>query len=145
MLWSWINIWMNEWNKLCLGVCLFVSLLVCNKRQTSWTDWAQFFYGTSHDPREGLWIIQFFKNLLPTKFDFWKFWNPQKKICFNPQKMIIFILQCLQREHVHNSKRRWARSALKAYLLHVFIIYISLWYAVFSLIINHVDYAYTII
>ena len=33
-----------------LSVCLFVS----NKRQNGRTDWAQFFCGTSRDPREGL-------------------------------------------------------------------------------------------
>ena len=52
-----------------LFVCLFVCFFVSNKRQNGWTDWAQIFCGTSRDPREG------FKNLPPSKFDFWKFWN----------------------------------------------------------------------
>ena len=40
-----------------LSVCLFVS----NKRQNGWIDRAQFFCGTSRDPREGLWRIEFSK------------------------------------------------------------------------------------
>ena len=38
--------------------------------------------GTSHDPREGLWMIEFF--------------------FINPQFLFVFVSQCLQREHVHN-------------------------------------------
>ncbi len=39
-------------------VCLFD---VSNKRQNGWTDRAQIFCGTSHDHREGLWIINILK------------------------------------------------------------------------------------
>ena len=45
----------------CLFWCLFVCLFVSNKRQNGWTDRAQFFCGTSHDPRKGLWMIKFSK------------------------------------------------------------------------------------
>ena len=41
-------------NLACLSVCLFVS----NKLQNGWTDRAQIFCGTSHDHREGLWMIK---------------------------------------------------------------------------------------
>ena len=41
----------------CLGVWLFLS----NKHQNGWTDRAQFFCGTSRDPKEGSWIIEFSK------------------------------------------------------------------------------------
>ena len=37
--------------------CLFVSY----KRQNGWTDRAQFFWGTSCDPKEGLWMIELSK------------------------------------------------------------------------------------
>ena len=42
----------------CLFVCLFVGMFVSNKRQDGWTDQAHIFCGTSHDPREGLWMIK---------------------------------------------------------------------------------------
>ena len=49
-------------NLACLSVCLFECLFVClfvsNKRQIGWTDRAQIFCGTSHDHREGLWMIK---------------------------------------------------------------------------------------
>ena len=52
-----------------------------------------------------------FKNLLLTKFDFWKCWK-STKFCF--------VLQCIQREKVYKWNRRWAWSALKVeYILHV--------------------------
>ena len=41
--------------KLCLSVCPFAS----NNRQNGWTDWAQICGGTSPDPGEGLWMIEF--------------------------------------------------------------------------------------
>ena len=40
-----------------------------NKRQNDWTDRAQIFCGTSRDPREDLWMIEF------------------SKICFNKLKI----------------------------------------------------------
>ena len=51
-----------------VSVCLYVS----NKCQNGWTHRAQIFFGTSRDPREGLWMIEF------------------SKILF------VFVLQCLQ-------------------------------------------------
>ena len=42
----------------CLFVCLSVCLFVSNKRQNGWTGRAQIFFGTSRDPREGLWMIK---------------------------------------------------------------------------------------
>ena len=47
----------------CLSVCPFVS----NKRQNGWTDRALIFCGTSRDPREGLWMIEFSKICLQQK------------------------------------------------------------------------------
>jgi len=41
--------------------CLSVSLFVSNKGQNDWTDRAQIFCGTSCDPMEGLWMIEFTK------------------------------------------------------------------------------------
>ena len=52
----------------CLAVCSFVS----NKLQNNWTDYAQISCGTSRDPREVLRMIELKKNLLLSKFDFWK-------------------------------------------------------------------------
>jgi len=46
----------------CLSVCLIVCLfVVSNKRQNGWTDQAHILRGTSHDPREGLWMIKISK------------------------------------------------------------------------------------
>ena len=60
-------------NLACLGaVCLFVS----NKRQNDWSDRAQFFCGTSRDPREGLWMIKFSKICLHQNSIFENFENP---------------------------------------------------------------------
>ena len=71
-------------NLACLSVCLFVS----NKRQNGWTDRAQFFCGTSRDPREGLWMIKISNICLHQNSIFIKFlkilkiheiflWNPR--------------------------------------------------------------------
>ena len=40
------------------SVMVFVCLFVSNKRQNGWTDRAQIFCRTSHDHREGLWMIK---------------------------------------------------------------------------------------
>ena len=87
-----------------LGVCLFVS----NKHQNGWTDPVQFFCGTSHDPREGLWMIKI------TKFCFQQNSISNNIFLWNTQTFFVFVLQCIQRENVHNCFRRWERSALKA-------------------------------
>ena len=54
--------------KFSLSVCLFVCLFVSNKRQNGWTDRAQIWPQGRNDD-------QIFKNLPPSKFDFWKFWK----------------------------------------------------------------------
>ena len=44
-----------------------------------------------------------------------KFLKIREFIFKNPQNFyLFFVLKCKQKEHVHNLKRRWARSALKA-------------------------------
>ena len=58
-------------NLACLSVCLSVCPFVSNKRQNGWTDWAQIFCGTSHDPREGLWIVKI-KKIVFKRFLFYK-------------------------------------------------------------------------
>ena len=73
----------------CLSVCLFVS----NKRQNGWTDRAQFFCGTSRDPREGLWKLKIsniclHQNSIVIKF--LKILKIREIFCENPR--IIFIL-----------------------------------------------------
>ena len=60
-----------------LSVCLSVCLFVSNKRQNGWTDRAHIFCGTSHDPREGLWMIKFSKICLHQNSIFENFENPQ--------------------------------------------------------------------
>ena len=77
----------------CLGVCLFVCLFVSNKRQNGWTDRAQFFCGTSREPREGLWIIKILNICLHQNSIFIKFLKILKIhefFCENPR--IIFVL-----------------------------------------------------
>ena len=80
---------------LCLSVCLFVS----NKRQNGQTE--QILCVTSRDPRVDFWMIEFSKTYRKQNSVFENFENP-RNFCF------CFVLQCTQREHVHNSNRRWA-------------------------------------
>ena len=89
-------------------VCLFVS----NKRPNGWTDRAQILCRTSHDYREGLWIIKSLKISLQRNLLFIKFWKSTNCFLWNPRTF--FYSVAIQRESVHNWNRRWARSALKA-------------------------------
>ena len=69
--------------------CLFVS----NERQNGGTDC----FGNSHDPREGLRMIEFSKIfLLLTKFDLWKYWK--STIFFKSAILFRFVLQFLKRK-----------------------------------------------
>ena len=54
-----------------LSVCLFVS----NKRQNGLTDWNQILCGTSHNPKESLWMIKISKISLQLNWNFIKFWK----------------------------------------------------------------------
>ena len=56
---------------------MFVCLFVSKKRQNGWTDRAQIFCGTSRDPREGLWMIEFSKISLHQNSIFEQFENPR--------------------------------------------------------------------
>ena len=73
-----------------LSVCLSVCLFVSNKRQNGWTDRAQIFCGTSHDPREGFWMIKFSKICLHQNSIFENFENP--RICFWKSAKFFFML-----------------------------------------------------
>ena len=61
----------------CLSVCL--SVYVSNKRQNDYTDLTQMLYGTTHDPREGLWMLKITKNFVQKFLIFVKFWKCAKK------------------------------------------------------------------
>ena len=61
----------------CLSVCLFVSI----KRQNCWTIRVKFFCSNSHDPWNGLWLLES-KKCCPTFF-----WNFQVKQKF-PQTFV---------------------------------------------------------
>ena len=90
----------------CLFVCLSVCLFVSNKRQNGWTDRAQIFCGTSHDPREGLWMIKFLKICLH-----------QNSIFENPRNFLFLLFVNKEKPCVlyfEKWNKRWARSALKA-------------------------------
>ena len=65
--------------------------------------------GTSHDPREGLWMIKISKNLPPTKLDLHKVLKIHEFFFGNPQNFFVFVSQCKQRENVNNQNRRWAK------------------------------------
>ena len=86
----------NRYGKNTLLVCLSVYLLVSNKRQT---DRARILYGTSHDPREVVWIVKIFLQqnsfviifLKPTSFFFYKI-----------RELFFLVLQCIEREKVYN-------------------------------------------
>ena len=73
----------------CLSVCPFVS----NKRQNGGTDRAKILCGTSHDPREGLWMLEI------TKFVHKSFW-----FLFNFENALTFLLlfYIVQREDAHS-------------------------------------------
>ena len=95
-----------------LLVCLFVSLI---NVKTAVLIGPKFFVGP-HVTQGRYMDDQMIKNLPLTKFDFWKifkstnfFWKSTNYLfCF------VFVLQHLQKEHIHNWNRRWAQSVLKA-------------------------------
>ena len=60
-----------------LYINLSVYPFVSNKRQNGWTDRAQIFCGTSHDPRDGLWMVKFSKICLHQNSFFENFENPR--------------------------------------------------------------------
>ena len=85
-----------------LSVCLFVS----NKRQNSWTNQAQILFGTSHDPWEGLWMINISKISLQQNLIVIKFWKSTKLF-----DKIYDVCWCLfynvsKSEYVHSWKKK---------------------------------------
>ena len=62
-----------------LVVCLFVSNT--RLRLNGWTYWAQILCGTSHDPREGLWVLRIKQNVSSKMLDFCKILKVHKKNC----------------------------------------------------------------
>ena len=75
-----------------LSVCLSVCPFVSNKRQNGWTDRPHIFCGTSHDPREGLWMIEFSKICLHQNSVFENFENPRN--FFLKIREIFFFVIC---------------------------------------------------
>ena len=55
-----------------------INIYIFNKRQNGWTDQAQFFCGTSRDPRKDLWMIKISKNCAKKFFIFVKFYKSWK-------------------------------------------------------------------
>ena len=90
-----------------LSVCFF--FVSKKKRQNGWTYRAHIAC-TSHDPREGLWMMKISKICLQ---QLWFQKNP-RYLTRKAQTIMFFVLQCIQRENVHNWNRIWMRSALKA-------------------------------
>ena len=80
--------------------CLFVCIQINVK--TAEPIGAYFFVGPRMTPGK------VYERLIFQKFDFWKLWKSTKLFT-----MFLFN-NVLQRDHVHNWNRRWARSALKA-------------------------------
>ena len=78
---------------ICLSVCLFES----NKRQNGYTDWTQILCGTSHDPREGLWMIKIKKIYTQHNSIFSKF-KKSTIFFYKIRELFSSALQCLQRE-----------------------------------------------
>ena len=72
----------------CLFGCLFVCLFLSNERQNGWTDRDQILYGTSRDPREGLWMIKISKIWLSLNF---------KSLWFFIGEFFIIIFHCLRK------------------------------------------------
>ena len=89
-------------NILCLSS---VRLFVSNKRQKK-----KNFVGPPVTRRK----VYSLKNLLLKNSVFKRFWKSAKFYLWNLRFFGGFVLQSKQREHVHNSNRRWTRSALKA-------------------------------
>ena len=69
-------------------------------RQNGWTDQAQFFFGTSRDPREGLWLIKIWKNCVISFFIFVKFWKCAKKY-YEIRILFNVFFYTVQREDAH--------------------------------------------
>ena len=78
----------------CLSVCLYP--MNVKMAEPIWPD----FLGNSHDPREGLRMIEFSKIfLLLTKFFLWKYWK--STIFFKSAILFHFVLQFLKRKCSH--------------------------------------------
>jgi len=61
-----------------------------------------------------------FQKFRSNKNRFWlNFENPRKVLIKSANFLFAFVLQWIQRENVHNWKRRWARSALKALIIYL--------------------------
>ena len=81
-----------------VGVCLFVS----NKRQNGWIDWAQILCGTSHGPKEGLWMNKDIKISLQQNSIFIKIWKSTKFFLQNPQTFCLFLFDNVYKEKMLN-------------------------------------------
>ena len=94
-------------NKHTLLVCQFVS----KKLQTGQTDRAQFFCGTSHDHREGLWMPKITK-ICVKKFVFLLNFEKALQILF----LLLFYNEKMltDKATIKSLNIRWAQSALQA-------------------------------
>ena len=88
------------------SVCLFVS----NKRQNCWIDRSQILRGASHVHR----MIKISKTSLQLNLISIKF-RKSTKFFKTFSNFFVFVLQCIQRENVHNRYRTWAPIARKSY------------------------------
>ena len=100
----------------CLHSCFFLYPINLKKAES---------IGTSRDPREGLWMIEFLKICL-NKFDFWKFWKSAKSFYKIGWNFVCFVLICIQRENVHNWNRRWVKS--ESQVLKYFKTILLIWF-----------------
>ena len=99
-----------------LRVCPFF-VVVSNKRQNGWTDRAQILCGTSHDHREGLWMIKISKICLQQNSIFIRFWK-STKFCFKIRALFcLFLFYNVYKEKMFSWNRRWARRSLLFYLI----------------------------
>ena len=88
---------------LCLSWCLFACLSVCIQETEKLLKpiGRNFFYVTSPYPREVLLMIKFSKICLLQNLSFENLEN-QRIFYKSARFCFIFVLQCTQREHVHN-------------------------------------------
>ena len=100
---EFIGLWFSDGQKFkrlstsiyfaCLAVCLS-DLFESNKRQNGWTDRAQILCGTSHDPREGLWMLRITKTCIQTLLIFVKFKTARKNIWNIRELSFVIVLYC---------------------------------------------------
>ena len=97
---------------LCLSVLswVFACLFVSNKHQNDWTNPAQILCATSHDPREGLWMIKI-KKLVSNKILFSLNWKPRNYF-YKIRELFLFLFYNAYKEKMFTIEIEDGRKAV---------------------------------